>query len=76
MRGIEERHLGVVSSGKSTYWPTDRKRLPDLVDFAVTRGIAPGYVKCVSYPELSSDHLPILITLSIVLIRKTANCKL
>jgi hypothetical protein len=25
--------------GEPTYWPSDRNKLPDLVDFCVTKGI-------------------------------------
>jgi endonuclease/exonuclease/phosphatase family metal-dependent hydrolase len=53
------RHL----SGKPTYWPTDRNKLPDLVDFCITKGISPNHVFTKSCFELSSDHTPVLITL-------------
>lgn len=71
---IDEAQLEVISSGEPTYWPTDRKRLPDLLDFAVV--IAPNYLGCVSCLELSSDLSPILITLSTAFLKKAANCTL
>jgi hypothetical protein len=40
--------------GEPTYWPTHRNKLPDLVDSCVT-----------SCFDLSSDHSPVLVTLSI-----------
>jgi hypothetical protein len=55
------RHL---SSGEPTYWPTDGNKLPDLVDFCITKGISPNYVFAKSCFELSSDHTAVLITLS------------
>jgi hypothetical protein len=57
---LNHRHL---SSGESTYWPTDRNKVPDLVDFCVTKCISPDYISARSCFELSSDHTPILITL-------------
>jgi hypothetical protein len=55
------RHL---SSGEPTYWPTDRNKLPDLVDFCITKGISPNYKFAKSCFELSSNHIPVFITLS------------
>ena len=31
--------------GKPTYWPTDRKKTPDLVDFFVTKNISSNTIK-------------------------------
>lgn len=52
------------SAGEPTYWPTDRRKIPDLIDFCVTKGIGINYLKAESCLELSSDHSPVLITLS------------
>jgi hypothetical protein len=55
------RHL---SFGEPTYWPTDRNKLPDLVDFCITKGISLNHVFAKSCFEISSDHTQVLITLS------------
>jgi hypothetical protein len=62
---IERLNYRHLSSGEPTYWPTDRNKIPDLVDFCVTKGISPDYISARSCFELSSDHTPILITLSV-----------
>ncbi len=31
---IDENNLDFLSSGQPTYWPTDRKKIPDLLIFA------------------------------------------
>jgi hypothetical protein len=54
------RHI----SGEPIYWPTDRNKLSDLVDFCITKGISPNYVFAKFCFELSSDNTPFLITLS------------
>jgi hypothetical protein len=36
---MERNNLKHLSTGKPTYWPSDRNKLPDLVDFCVTKGI-------------------------------------
>jgi len=40
--------------------PTDPNKLPDLLDFFVTRGLPATYIQVVSVFELSSDHSPIV----------------
>lgn len=73
---IDELQLNVSSTREPTYWPSDSKRNPDLVDFCVIKGIASNYINSESYFKLSSDHSPILITLTTTVMRKVTNCKL
>jgi hypothetical protein len=35
-----------ISTGEPTYWPTDMNKLPDLVDFCVTKGIPQRFHGC------------------------------
>lgn len=53
-----------ISTGEPTYWPTDRRKLPDLIDFCVIKGISTNYLEAVSCLDLSSDHSPVIVTLS------------
>ena len=55
--------LDHVSPGSPTYWPSDLNKLPDLIDFAVTKNISRSLVKAECLPDLSSDHSPVLIHL-------------
>lgn len=64
LKAVEEMHLSYISTGEPTYWPTDANRVPDLLDFFITRGVAQNYTYIQSYFDLSSDHSPILLTLS------------
>jgi hypothetical protein len=41
---IERLNYRHLSSGEPAYWPTDRNKLPDLVDFCITKGISPNHV--------------------------------
>lgn len=59
-----------LSAGEPTYWPTDKNKIPDLLDFFITNGISSNYVEIKSYNDLSSDHTPVLLTLSGTVIRK------
>lgn len=63
LRALEQLKLSCISSGEPTYWPTDVRKTPDLIDFAIVKGIAGSYFECKSMPELSSDHSPVEILL-------------
>jgi hypothetical protein len=61
---MESQHLHHLSTGELTYWPSDTNKLPDLVDFCVTKGIPPASAVATSCFHLSSDHSPVLITIA------------
>jgi hypothetical protein len=48
-----------------TFWPSDRNKLPDLVDFSVTKGIPQDFAVAKSCFDLSCHHSLILITLTV-----------
>ena len=56
-------NLSVTSTSEPTYWPTDRRKVPDLIDFFVTKGIDKTKLDCCSCLALSSDHSPVVLTL-------------
>lgn len=60
---ILNNNMNTISTGEPTYWPTDRNKTPDLVDFAVSKGIPSENAKAFSCFDLSSDHSPVLFTL-------------
>jgi hypothetical protein len=55
---MERNNLKHLSMGEPTYWPFDRNKLPDLVDFCVTKGILQDFAEAKSCFDLSSDHSP------------------
>jgi hypothetical protein len=61
---MERNNLKHLSTGQPTYWPSDTNKLPDLVDFCVTKGIPQDFAVAKSCFDLSSDHSPVLITLA------------
>lgn len=58
------------STGKPTYWPTDSGKIPDLVDFFVTKGIYEKFIAVEESFDLSSDHSPVILLLGEALIKK------
>lgn len=73
---VQELKLKVASTGEPTYWPSDIKKKPDLVDFFVTKGLSTMSLDCKSSFELSSDHSPILADLNCEGIEVKKPCKL
>jgi hypothetical protein len=61
---MERNNLEHISTRESTYWPSNRNKLPDLVDFYVTKGILQDFAVTKSCFDLSSDHSLVLITLT------------
>jgi hypothetical protein len=64
LESIRKMNLSCISSGSPTYWPTDRRKIPDVIDFAITRHINQHEIIAKAIHDLSSDHSPILIELS------------
>ncbi|CAK1542793.1 unnamed protein product [Leptosia nina] len=67
---IDRYNLNVISTGEPTHWPTDRDRLPDVIDFFITKGISGLYTKVESCLDGSSDHTPLICALSSTVIWK------
>jgi hypothetical protein len=61
---MERNNLKQLSTGELTYWPSYRNKLSDLVDFCITKGIPQDFDVAKSCLYLSSDHSPVLITLT------------
>jgi hypothetical protein len=60
---IVRNNLKYLSTGEPTYWPSDRNKLPDLMNFCVMKGIPQDFIVAKSCFDLSSDHSLVLITL-------------
>jgi len=54
---IQEKNYSFLSTGTSTFWPTDGNKIPDLLDFFVTNGISSTYTDIQSHYDLTSDHI-------------------
>ncbi|KAG5322722.1 RTJK polymerase, partial [Pseudoatta argentina] len=59
---LQAENLTPISTGEPTYWPSDLKKSPDLLDFAIVKSIDPKCFIAKSCLDLSSDHSPIIIT--------------
>lgn len=73
---IETLGMRVISPRYPTYWPTDRNKISDLIDFCLAKEISENYFECMGCPELSSDHSPVLVTLASKILIKPKKCML
>lgn len=58
LKSINSNNLNALSGGKPTHWPTDRRKIPDIIDFSVYKNIGTSQIKATTLDELSSDHSP------------------
>ncbi|XP_018368700.1 PREDICTED: nardilysin-like [Trachymyrmex cornetzi] len=75
-KAMENLNLEPASKGEPTYWPTDRRKIPDVIDFYVIKNINKRYLKVQSCLELSSDHSPVLLTVRSEVLKKEKPCVL
>ena len=61
---LHEKNYSFLSTGTPTYWPTDENKIPDLLDFFITNGISTTYNDIQASYDLTSDHTPIIATIS------------
>ena len=69
-RAMSASNYDYISNGAPAYWPTDPHRLPDLLDFFVSHGLPRDNYLIHSNFDLSSDHTPVIISLSTAAINK------
>jgi hypothetical protein len=60
---MQEGNLMYVSMGEPTYWPGDKRKVPDLLDFGITKGIPAHSIRAVAGFVLSSYHPPVLLNM-------------
>lgn len=65
-----------LSNGKPTYWPSDPNKIPDCIDFFITRAVSANYTEVNNVDDLSSDHSALILTLSNTILRKQTASKL
>ena len=73
LKSITTNNLNYLTTYELTYWPTDTNKIPDLLDFFITKNISPRYVQINSSAELSSDHSPVIATVSSAVIENSPN---
>lgn len=72
LHSLHEGNLDYLSTGEPTYWPSDRQKIPDLLDFFVTKGLPRNNFHIEQSLDLSSDHSPVILTLASSVILRPA----
>jgi hypothetical protein len=70
LKAMKANNLQHLSTGEPTYWPTDRNRIPDVIDFCITKGIDTKKCKVETCLDLSSDHLIVMLTVHSQILNK------
>jgi len=73
---IEDVNLTILSTRGSTYWPSENKKIPDLLNFDIIKDISKDFYRTVSYLELSSDHSPVIFRINSKIMIKGKSCTL
>lgn len=76
LSSINYLSLDVTSPNSPTCWPSDINKIPDLIDFCISKNMSPKLHKCYTLPELSSDHSPVLLILNSIPNIMETQCKL
>lgn len=71
LKACQSSNCSFLSSGEPTHWPADSNKSPDLLDFFLTREVSNNYAIAENVSDLSSDHVPVLLTISSTILRKS-----
>ncbi|CAG9122974.1 unnamed protein product [Plutella xylostella] len=72
-KSMDYHKLNALTTCEPTYWPTDPQKLPDLLDFFIYKGVQTHFLSVESCHDSSSDHTPVIATLSYTIIERPAN---
>lgn len=61
-QALESHNAKYISTGEPTYWPIDNRKIPDLLDFFITKGTASYYSEINSSFDLFLDHSCTILT--------------
>lgn len=65
---VDKNHLSTIAPTEPTNWPADHNRIPDILDFFIIKGLSTLYMKIETCNDGSSDHIPVLLTISSTII--------
>jgi len=74
LKTIEATNLATLFIGESTYWPSDNKKIPNLLDFGIMKGIAKNGCRTESCFESSSDQSPVIFIINSKIMTKNKPC--
>ncbi|CAH2103967.1 unnamed protein product [Euphydryas editha] len=63
-KSVDINHLTTTATSEPTHWPTDPNRLPDVLDFFISKGLSRLLFTVSSTLDGSSNHIPVILTIS------------
>ncbi|CAK1588943.1 unnamed protein product [Parnassius mnemosyne] len=62
-KSLDKNYLTTIATPEPTHWPTDPNRLPDVLDFFVSKGMSRLLFTIRSTLDGSSNHIPVFLTM-------------
>jgi hypothetical protein len=59
-----------TSASEPTYWHTNQRKKPNVIDFFIVKGIADNNLLAKNIVDLTSDHMLVLLAISTTVIKK------
>ncbi|GBP66443.1 RNA-directed DNA polymerase from mobile element jockey [Eumeta japonica] len=75
-QAVKELNLECLSTGEPTYWLTDPRKTPDLLDLFITKNIIINNTSVESDLDLTSDHSAVILNLNDKIILNEAPLRL
>ncbi|ODM89280.1 RNA-directed DNA polymerase from mobile element jockey [Orchesella cincta] len=63
-KATQLENCNIHATGNPTYWPTDHNKIPDSLDFFISRKVANNFIKIEDNLDLESDHTAQILTMS------------
>lgn len=67
-KSIDNNNLKAISTPEPTHWPSDPNKLPDVLDFFITRGMSRYFYSISSSLDGSSNHISVMLTIGLEVI--------
>ncbi len=64
MKAVLARNCNIAAPTSPTHWPADSTKKLDIIDFFIAKKIATNYFEILYENELSSAHLPLVLTIT------------
>lgn len=62
-KSLDKRRISTISTEEPTHWPSDTNRLPDVIDFFVTKGLSRLHYQIESCLDADTNHVPVILTI-------------
>lgn len=75
-KSLDKLKLTTISTEEPTHWPTDPNRLPDVIDFFITKGLSRLSYQIQTCLDSNTNHVPVILNIGITALNKEGITKL